>query len=256
MIEIRIDTRGERSTAVASPRDYDAVLFDLDGVLTPTGAPHARCWKQTFDAVLADWSGSAGTRPEPFDAEHDYLTHVDGRLRDDGARDFLRARGIAVPEAGRESRAGEWSVQAIGVRKQALVERVLSAGGIEAYPGSVRWVRELRDAGTRTAAGSSSTNAGYALRAARIDRLFDAIDDGRDIVRPRLSGKLAPDGFLEAARRLGLPPKRAVVVEDALAVWPRAGQAASASWSAWRAARRPRSCAQPARTWSWPTWRR
>jgi alpha,alpha-trehalose phosphorylase len=106
---------------------YDAVLFDLDGVLTPTAALHARCWKQTFDPLLAEWGRSAGTRPEPFDADHDYLTHVDGKLRDDGVRDFLRSRGIAVPVAGQESRPGEWSVQGIGMRKQALVERALSA---------------------------------------------------------------------------------------------------------------------------------
>jgi HAD superfamily hydrolase (TIGR01509 family) len=103
------------------------------------------------------------------------------------------------------------------MRKQALVEGALSAGGIEAYAGSVRWVRKLRDAGTRTAIVSSSTNAGGVLRAAGIERLFDAIVDGRDVARLGLSGKPAPDGFLEAARRLAVAPACAVVVEDALA---------------------------------------
>jgi alpha,alpha-trehalose phosphorylase len=120
---------------------YHAVLLDLDGVLTPTAALHVRCWKETFDPLLAEWGRSAGTCQEPFDADRDYLTHVDGKLRDDGVRDFLRARGIAIPETGPP---GEWSVQGIGRRKQAPVARALSARGIEAYPGSVRWVRELR----------------------------------------------------------------------------------------------------------------
>ena len=196
---------------------YDAVLFDLDGVLTPTAALHARCWKQTFDAFLDDWGHSTGTCPEPFDAERDYLAHVDGKLREDGVRDFLRARGIAAPEAGAETLVGAWSVQEIGMRKQALVERALSAGCMDAYPGSVAWVRDLRDAGIRTAVVSSSTNATAVLRAAGIHAHFDAIVDGRDVERLGLSGKPSPDGFLEAARRLAVAPSRAVVVEDALA---------------------------------------
>jgi beta-phosphoglucomutase-like phosphatase (HAD superfamily) len=87
---------------------YDAVLFDLDGVLTPTAALHARCWKETFDPLLIEWGRRAGTCPEPFDADRDYLTDVDGKLRDDGVRDFLRARGIAAPKAGARRRAGVW----------------------------------------------------------------------------------------------------------------------------------------------------
>jgi alpha,alpha-trehalose phosphorylase len=193
---------------------YDAVLFDLDGVLTPTADLHARCWKETFDPLLAEWGRSAGTCQAPFDADHDYLTHVDGKLRDDGVRDFLRARGIAALEAGPP---GEWSVQGIGRRKQALVERALNAGGIDAFPGSVRWVRELRGAGIRTAVVSSSTNATAVLRAAGIDALFDVTVDGRDVERLGLTGKPAPDGFLEAARRLAVAPADAVVVEDGLA---------------------------------------
>ena len=103
------------------------------------------------------------------------------------------------------------------MRKQALVERALSAGGIEAFPGSVAWVPDQRDAGIRTAVVSSSTNATAVLRAAGIHAHFDAIVDGRDVERLGLSGKPAPDGFLEAARRLAVAPARAIVVEDALA---------------------------------------
>ena len=132
-------------------------------------------------------------------------------------------------------------MQAIGMRKQALVERALSAGGIEAYPGSVRWVRELRDAGTRTAVVSSSTNAGASCARPASTQLFDVIVDGRDIARLGLSGKPAPDGFLEAAQRLAVAPARASSWRTRSPGWRRAGRAASASWSAWRAARRPRT---------------
>ena len=181
---------------------YDAVLFDLDGVLTSTSALHAQCWKRTFDDVLSQRG------QEPFDAEREYLAHVDGKLREDGVRDFLRARGID---------AAPLTVRLIAGRKQALVEQALLRGGVEAFPGSVRWVRHLRDTGVRTAVVSSSANADSVLWAAGISDLFDLTVDGGDVSRLGLAGKPAPDGFLEAARRLGVSPRRAVVVEDALA---------------------------------------
>ena len=182
--------------------DFDAVLFDLDGVLTATASLHAGAWKRTFDDVLAEWS------EEPFDIERDYIAQVDGKPREDGVRDFLAARRIDVADS---------VVREIGDRKQALVERLLAEGRVQAFPGSVRWVRALRDAGVQTAVVSSSANADAVLYAAGISDLFDLTVDGGDVARLGLSGKPAPDGFLEAARRLGVQPRRSVVVEDALA---------------------------------------
>jgi alpha,alpha-trehalose phosphorylase len=178
---------------------YEAVLFDLDGVLTSTAELHARCWKAVFDELPL---------LRPFDLEADYLAHVDGKPRYDGVRDFLASRDIELKEE---------QVRAIGDRKQALVERALAGEGVEAFAGSVRWVEHLREHGVRTAVVSSSTNAGDVLESAGISALFETTVDGRDIVGLDLRGKPAPDGFLEAARRLDVTPDRAVVVEDALA---------------------------------------
>lgn len=177
---------------------FDAVLFDLDGVLTSTTPLHAACWKEAFDEVL----------PEPFDVERDYLTHVDGKPRLDGVRDMLLARGIDPdPEL----------VQRIAERKQALVARTLEDEGVSAFPGSVRWVHQLRGDGVQTAVVSASANARAVLRSARIAELFDVTIDGSDVSRLGLRGKPAPDGFLAAAVSLNVLPARAVVVEDALA---------------------------------------
>ena len=181
---------------------FHAVLFDLDGVLTSTSALHAHCWKITFDPVLA-YHGQ-----RPFDIERDYLDHVDGKLREDGVRDLLRSRGLELAPL---------TVRLIAGRKQALVEQALLRGGVEPFPGSVRWIRHLRETGVRTAVVSSSANADAVLWAAGISELFDLTVDGGDVARLGLAGKPAPDGFLEAARRLGVEPRRSVVVEDALA---------------------------------------
>jgi alpha,alpha-trehalose phosphorylase len=181
-----------------SPFPFDAVLFDLDGVLTSTTPLHAACWKQAFDEVL----------PEPFDIERDYFAHVDGKPRHDGVRDMLLARGIdPSPEL----------VDRIADRKQALVDRALERDGVTAFPGSVRWVKQLRGDGVFTAVVSASANCGAVLRAAGIAALFDVTIDGGDVKRLGLRGKPAPDGFIEAAARLGVAPGRSVVVEDALA---------------------------------------
>jgi len=185
---------------------YDAVLFDLDGVLTSTASLHAACWKAVFDEVLADCARRTRDAQEPFDAERDYLAHVDGKAREDGVRDFLDARGVR-----------DYDVNAIAERKQALVEDALAREGVMAFPGSVQWVEYLRSAGVRTAVVSSSANCDEVLRAAGIAGLFELTVDGRDVASLGLRGKPAPDGFLEAARRLGVAPHRAVVVEDALA---------------------------------------
>jgi beta-phosphoglucomutase-like phosphatase (HAD superfamily) len=115
---------------------YDAALFDLDGVLTSTAALHARCWKRVFDEVLAGRARLEGTDPEPFDVESDYLAHVDGKTRADGVRDFLRARGIDVPENRPDSPPDEWSVHGIAGRKQALVERAPASEPIDAFSGA------------------------------------------------------------------------------------------------------------------------
>ena len=184
-----------------STSSFDAVLFDLDGVLTSTAALHATAWKRTFDPLLAPWG------QEPFDLERDYLEHVDGKPRADGVRDFLGSRGVTLDDP---------SVQTIARRKQAHFERALDDCGVEAFPGSVRWVRHLRALGLSTAVVSSSANTDRVLRAAEITALFDLTIDAHDVRELGLQGKPAPDGFLEAARRLNVQPRRAVVVEDAL----------------------------------------
>ncbi len=50
-----------------SPRDYDAVLFDLDGVLTRTASVHASAWKKLFDGFLEQRAKQTGEPFVPFD---------------------------------------------------------------------------------------------------------------------------------------------------------------------------------------------
>jgi beta-phosphoglucomutase family hydrolase len=199
-----------------TPDRFDAVLFDLDGVITDTAQIHTRCWKEMFDEFLESRAPRPGERLEPFDAEHDYHQYVDGKPRYDGVRDFLRSRGIDLPEGDPDSSVSEESVRALGDRKNRMVNEAIEAGEARAYPGSVAWLRALRAAGMRTALVSSSANARAVLEAVGLVDCFDTRMDGKVAEERGLPGKPAPDTFLAAARALGATPERAVVVEDAI----------------------------------------
>jgi beta-phosphoglucomutase family hydrolase len=196
---------------------FDAVLFDLDGVLTDTARIHADCWKTVFDEFLRRRAEAEGEPLRPFDIDGDYRLHVDGRPRLDGVRGFLASRGIVLPEGAPGDPPGAQTVFGLGNRKNELVNRALATQRVEPYQGSVAWLRALRGEGFRAAVVSASRNCAAVLEAAQIAHFFDARVDGEVTAALGLPGKPAPDSFLEAARRLGVEARRAVVVEDALA---------------------------------------
>ncbi len=200
-----------------SSRDYDAVLFDLDGVLTRTARVHAAAWKKLFDGFLEPRATKAGTPFVPFDIETDYTRYVDGKPRYDGVADFLESRAIKLPLGAPEDGPEVQSVRALGNLKDRYFLEQLDQHGVGPYEAAIALVRKLRAQEIKTAVVSSSNNCAVVLEAAGIARLFDARVDGLDLTRLELDGKPAPAAFLEAARRIGAVPSRAVVVEDAIA---------------------------------------
>jgi beta-phosphoglucomutase family hydrolase len=205
------------SPAEVIPRArFDAVLLDMDGVLTDTARVHASAWKRMFDEFLHARAARAGEAFVPFDIDSDYKHHVDGKPRYDGVRDFLRARKIALPEGDPHDPPQAQTVHGLGNRKDQLVNEVIGAEGVRVFPGSVPLLERLRAAGIRTAVVTSSQNRARVLEAAGLTALFDAAVDGHTLIERGLAGKPAPDMFLEAARALGVSPARAVVIEDAI----------------------------------------
>ena len=186
------------------PDGITACLFDLDGVLTQTAKVHAAAWKQMFGAFLRETQGEAAA---PF-SDHDYDAYVDGKTRADGVRSFLDSRAIAHDED---------LVRELGDRKNAIVLKIIHEHGVEPYEGSVRYLHAARDAGLRRAVVSSSANCHDVVVAAGIEDLLEARVDGVTVEELHLTGKPAPDMFLEGARQLGVEPAQAAVFEDALA---------------------------------------
>jgi beta-phosphoglucomutase family hydrolase len=191
--------------------EFDAVLYDLDGVLTPTALVHMRAWQEMFSSFLAEHHPD-----QPPYTDADYFHWVDGKPRYAGVRSFLASRGITLPEGEMTDTPDMLTVCGLGNRKNDLFEAILAVDGVGAYPGSQALVESLAARGLHQAVVSSSRNAPDVLRAAGIIDYFPTIVDGVVAAERHLAGKPAPDTFLYAAEMLDARPGRCVVIEDAL----------------------------------------
>ena len=188
---------------------YDAALFDLDGVLTPTAEVHMRAWSEMFNGFLRE-RGVA----EPY-TDEDYFRHVDGRPRYEGVRTFLQSRGIELPEGDPSDGPDAQTVSGLGNRKNEAFNAVLARDGVTAYEGSIRLLDALEKVGTKMAVVSSSKNAPAVLEAAGIADRFPVVVSGAVATELGLAGKPSLETFLHAAQELGVSRDRAVVLEDA-----------------------------------------
>ena len=217
MTDPRSTTPATAPAPAGATPPQEAVIFDLDGVVTDTAALHAAAWKRLFDQVLADHRvPGAGSHP-PFDVVADYRRYVDGRAREDGVRTFLAARGIEIPPGSPADPAGSWTVHGLAGRKNAIYLDLLASAGVKVYPGTVQLLGRLRAGGVRLALVTASRNAAAIVTAAGLDGMFDVVVDGGRAADLGLPGKPDPAMFLQAAHELRVEPARAAVVEDATA---------------------------------------
>lgn len=198
------------------PGRFDAVIFDMDGVITDTASVHARCWARMFDEVLGARAPADGEDLSPF-TPADYLRHVDGRPREDGVVAFLESRGVDLPRGSADDPPDALTAHGLGLRKDGYVQAWLRERGVDVFGSTVALVRALRAAGLRTGVFSASRSAGDVLARAGVADLFEVRVDGVVAAELGLPGKPDPATLLEAVRRLGVDPARAVVVEDAQA---------------------------------------
>lgn len=196
--------------------EHDALLFDLDGVITKTAAVHAQAWKALFDEFLERWAAEHDQPFRPFDIAGDYLRYVDGKRRYDGVASFLESRGIELPWGEPGDAPGAPTVCGLGNRKDAFFLAAVDEQGVEVFDDAVALLDAARGAGKALAVVSASENCDPILeRVGLIDR-FDVRVTGREASAWHLPGKPAPDTFLKAAELLHVPPAHAVVLEDAI----------------------------------------
>ena len=197
--------------------DFEAVLFDLDGVVTRTASLHAAAWQQLFGEYRERRKAEGKAAFPPFDREVDYNRYVDGKPRCEGVRSFLAARGIELPRGDPRDPPDKETVCGLGNRKNEIFHQLLQEKEVEVFPATLALIRVLRARGTKIAVVSSSRNCLAILTNAGLAGWFDIRVDGVVAQQLGLKGKPSPDIFLEAARRLGVDPRRSAVVEDALA---------------------------------------
>lgn len=209
------------STAAPAPTGavppQEAVIFDMDGVVTDTATLHAEAWRQLFEEVLADPRVGGPGAHAPFDAVADYRRYVDGRSREDGVAAFLAARGIDVPVGTPQDPAGAWTVRGLASWKNEIYLDLVAERGATAFPGTVDLLERLRAGGVPVALVTASRNAGALLAAAGLAGGFDVVVDGGRAAELGLAGKPDPAMFLTAASELGVAPAQVAVVEDAVA---------------------------------------
>lgn len=192
-------------------READAILFDLDGVLTDTATVHERAWARMFSEFLDSQPGLVAQYTDT-----DYFAHIDGKPRFEGVRAVLASRDIHLPEGQPDDGPDQLTVAGLGNRKNDIFAKVLHTEGVRSYPGSVALLDWLGDLGTPMAVVSSSRNAPAVLAAAGLRARFEVIVDGSTAAAEGLAGKPAPETYLYAARLLGAAPRCTVVVEDAI----------------------------------------
>jgi HAD superfamily hydrolase (TIGR01509 family) len=195
---------------------FNAVIFDLDGVITDTSATHSAAWKQMFDEFLKSHAERTKTPFREFTHENDYLPYVDGKPRYQGVESFLASRGIELPFGDPDDEAGKLTVCGLGNRKNDLFNQSIKKGKINVYQSTVDFIRQLRTEGIRVGVASSSKNAKTVLETVGVLGLIETLVDGVVSAELGLKGKPQADIFTKACDNLGVFYDHAVIVEDAI----------------------------------------
>ena len=195
---------------------FDAVIFDLDGVITKTALVHASSWKRMFDEYMKNREERFGESFREFTHAGDYLPYVDGKPRYKGVESFLESRGISIPFGDPSDDPDMETVCGLGNKKNIMFNKVLEDDGVEVYESSVEILEGLKAAGVRIGVASSSKNCKPVLETAGLLHYFETRVDGVVSAEIGLQGKPEPDIFTTACDNLGVEYHRSVVVEDAV----------------------------------------
>jgi beta-phosphoglucomutase family hydrolase len=198
-------------------QEFDAVIFDMDGVVTDTTTVHSQAWKQMFDEYLRRRAQQQGEPFREFTHQQDYRTHVDGKPRYQGVEAFLASRGIHLPSGSSEDDPAAETVCGLGNRKNEIFNTIIETAGVKVYGSTLVLIHDLLGAGIKVGLATSSRNSALVLARTQTNGLFSTVVDGNVSARLGLLGKPHPDIFVTAAANLGVACARAIVVEDAVA---------------------------------------
>jgi len=196
--------------------NFNAVIFDLDGVITKTALVHATAWKKMFDDYMKDREIKYGEPFKEFTHTEDYLPYVDGKPRYKGVESFLKSRNINIPFGDPSDSPGRGTCCGLGNKKNIVFNEILYNDGVEIYESTVELIKELKQKGVQIGVASSSKNCKSILESSKLEHLFETRVDGIVSEELGLNGKPEPDIFTTACDNLNVAYKSAVIVEDAV----------------------------------------
>lgn len=195
---------------------FEAVIFDLDGVITKTAKVHAAAWKAMFDEYLQERAKQGKEAFREFSYEQDYLTYVDGKPRYKGVESFLKSRNISIPFGDPTDLSKKETICGLGNRKNEKFVETIEKEGVDIYIPMVKLIKELKEKGIHIGVASSSKNCELVLQTTELDQFFETRVDGIVSAKLGLKGKPEGDIFVKAAENMGVSPDKAIVIEDAV----------------------------------------
>ena len=195
---------------------FNAVIFDLDGVITQTADLHSFAWKTMFDEFLSERKNTNKENLKEFTYENDYLPHVDGKPRYKGVKSFLNSRNITIPYGDPSDSSDRQTVCGLGNKKNDLINKLIKEKGVNVYSSTIKLIKELKDRGIKIGVASSSKNCKIVLDSVGLNSLFETRVDGVISAKLGLKGKPEPDIFKTACDNLNTSYYRSVIVEDAV----------------------------------------
>jgi beta-phosphoglucomutase family hydrolase len=195
---------------------FQAVIFDLDGVITKTALVHSTAWREMFNEYLKYRETKYGEPYREFTHVNDYLPFIDGKPRYQGVTSFLQSRGILLPYGDPLDSIENETICGLGNKKNYFFNKVLERDGAEVYDSTIDLIRELKKESIRIGVASSSKNCRKVLERTGLIGLFETLVDGEVSARLGLKGKPDPEIFIKASDDLGVSHKNTVIIEDAV----------------------------------------
>ncbi len=195
--------------------NFEAVIFDLDGVVTKTAHVHSKSFERILNSFLHQQSEKDGKSYKPYSFETDYLKYIDGKPRPLAIELFLQSRGVTLEKGEADDAPSNKTIHGLANKKDEIFNNLLAKHGVQTYSSTMELIKKLKTAGVKVGIASSSKNCQSILEIAGLIDYFDARVDGVVLDVLNLNVKPNPDIFTTAADHLGVSYGRCVVVEDA-----------------------------------------
>ncbi len=193
-----------------------AVLVDIEGVVTNTERLHAEAWREVLEEYLEDTENVSKGKIPLQSLQDDYIKHIQGKNRYEGIKDFLEAHHVSLPPGKSTDSPGDSTLFGLANLKHEIFEEQLEQAEIKYYEDAIRKFKALKKRNIKVGAISSSKHANMILHNSKLKEAFDVSLDGIDIEERGLKSKPESDIFIEAARELGVEPERTIVLENSV----------------------------------------